>query len=72
MKNFYLIFFLLLATNYLLSAQDLNSKVLMSVDDENITVEEFLRVYTKNLDLVKEKSQKEIDYYLDLYSNCER
>ena len=41
----------------------------MSVDDENVTVEEFLRVYNKNLDLVKDNSQKEIDYYLDLYSN---
>ena len=69
MRNFYLIFFLLLSNNYLLIAQDLNSKVLISVDDENVTVEEFLRVYNKNLDLVKDKSQKEIDYYLDLYSN---
>ena len=69
MRNFYLIFLLLLSNNYLLVAQDINSKVLISVDDENVTVEEFLRVYTKNLDLVKDKSQKEIDYYLDLYSN---
>ena len=55
--------------NNLLHSQDLSSKILMSIDEDKITVKEFLRVYNKNLDLVKDQNQKEVDYYLNLYSN---
>ena len=30
---------------------------------------EFVRVYNKNLDLVKDESQKDIDAYLELFVN---
>ncbi len=41
--------------------------VLFTVDDESILASEFIRVYNKNLDLVKDESQKDIDNYLDLF-----
>ena len=50
-------------------SQSLNSKTLMSIADEKITVKDFLRVYNKNMDLVKDQSQKNIDDYLKLYIN---
>ena len=46
--------------------QSLNSKTLMSIADEKITVKDFLRVYNKNMDLVQDQSQKNIDDYLKM------
>ncbi|OZV67695.1 peptidylprolyl isomerase [Winogradskyella aurantia] len=44
-----------------------NEEILMRVDDVPIEASEFLRVYNKNLDLVKDESQKDIDTYLQLF-----
>lgn len=41
--------------------------VLFTVDDVPVYTSEFKRVYSKNLDLVKDDSQKDIDNYLDLF-----
>lgn len=41
--------------------------VLFTVDDVPVYTTEFKRVYSKNLDLVKDDSQKDIDNYLDLF-----
>ncbi|MBC3847879.1 peptidylprolyl isomerase [Winogradskyella echinorum] len=41
---------------------------LLKVDGESIMTSEFLRVYNKNLDLVKDESQKDIDGYLKLFT----
>ncbi|NNE33287.1 MAG: peptidylprolyl isomerase [Winogradskyella sp.] len=42
-------------------------ETLLTVNDKPIEVSEFLRVYNKNLDLVKDASQRDIDGYLDLF-----
>lgn len=42
-------------------------EVLFTVDNISYYTDEFVRVYNKNLDLVKDESQKDIDNYLDLY-----
>lgn len=42
-------------------------EVLFTVDNTSYYTDEFVRVYNKNLDLVKDESQKDIDNYLDLY-----
>lgn len=42
-------------------------EVLMTIDGSPIYASEFKRVYKKNLDLVKEESQKSVDSYLDLF-----
>jgi peptidyl-prolyl cis-trans isomerase SurA len=41
--------------------------ILFSVDDNHVTSEEFIKVYNKNLDLITDQSQKNIDNYLQLY-----
>lgn len=43
-------------------------KVLLKVDNTPVMSSEFLRVYNKNLDLVKDESQKDIDGYLKLFT----
>jgi len=41
----------------------------MHIEDDPITTSEFLALYNKNLDLVKDDAQKEIDNYLELFIN---
>jgi peptidyl-prolyl cis-trans isomerase SurA len=42
-------------------------KVLFTVDETPYYTDEFARVYNKNLDLVKDESQKDLDHYLELF-----
>lgn len=48
-----------------LSAQ--TKEVLFTIDNHPYYTDEFVRVYNKNLDLVKDDSQKDLDKYLDLF-----
>ncbi len=41
--------------------------ILMTIDGKPVTVQEFKRVYTKNLNLVQDEKQKTVDGYLDLF-----
>jgi peptidyl-prolyl cis-trans isomerase SurA len=41
--------------------------VLFTIDDKPYYTDEFVRVYKKNLDLVKDESQKDLDNYLNLF-----
>ncbi|MGS2727830.1 peptidylprolyl isomerase [Psychroserpens sp. BH13MA-6] len=50
-------------------AQIKDTDVLFTVDDDPVMASEFVRVYNKNLDLVKDESQKDIDTYLKLFIN---
>tara|TARA_B100001123_G_scaffold333144_1_gene375947 strand:- start:651 stop:2234 length:1584 start_codon:yes stop_codon:yes gene_type:complete len=43
--------------------------ILFSVNDEPVLAGEFIRVYNKNIDLVEDESQKDVDNYLQLYIN---
>ena len=43
------------------------SDILLTIDDNPIYQQEFIRVYKKNLDLVQDESQKDIDSYLELF-----
>ena len=51
------------------NAQVSSKDVLFTIDEEPIKAEEFIRVYNKNLDLVKDESQKDVDGYLKLFVN---
>ncbi len=56
--------------SFFFSCQFVNAQtntVLFTVDDAPVYTSEFKRVYSKNLDLVKDDSQKDIDNYLDLF-----
>lgn len=44
-----------------------SKKVLFTVDENPYHTDEFVRVYNKNLDLVKDESQKDLDHYLELF-----
>ncbi|WP_452218864.1 peptidylprolyl isomerase [Lacinutrix undariae] len=50
-------------------AQTTKNDVLFTVDGDPVKANEFIRVYNKNLDLVKDESQKDIDAYLTLFVN---
>ncbi|WP_438709997.1 peptidylprolyl isomerase [Aquimarina muelleri] len=43
--------------------------VLFTIDNSPVYISEFKRVYLKNINLVKDDSQKSIDKYLDLFVN---
>lgn len=49
------------------NAQSSSKEVLFTIDDQPFYTDEFIRVYNKNLDLVKDESQKDLNQYLDLY-----
>ena len=51
------------------SAQIKSDEVLFTVGDAPVLATEFIRVYNKNLDLVKDESQKDVDEYLKLFIN---
>lgn len=67
LKNLMIVLFLLVSIWVL--GQKQNTEILFTVENTPITATEFIRVYNKNLDLVKDESQKDIDNYLDLYIN---
>ena len=50
-------------------AQTNKKETLFTIDGEAVYTSEFVRVFNKNLDLVKDESQKDIDEYLKLFVN---
>ena len=62
-----LFFGLLLSVSFLSSAQNIKKEVLFTIDDKPYYTDEFSRVYNKNLDLVKDESQKDLTQYLELF-----
>ncbi|WP_281766125.1 peptidylprolyl isomerase [Neptunitalea lumnitzerae] len=42
-------------------------EVIFSIDNEPVYKDEFVRIYNKNIDLVKDESQKDVDEYLQLF-----
>lgn len=56
--------------SFLLSnAQIADNDVLLTISGEPVSANEFVRVYNKNLNLVQDDSQKEVDSYLELFVN---
>jgi peptidyl-prolyl cis-trans isomerase SurA len=49
--------------------QSINTDVLMTINKEKISVDEFLNVYNKNSQLLEEDNRKGIDDYLERYIN---
>ncbi|MDP2159020.1 MAG: peptidylprolyl isomerase [Flavobacterium sp.] len=63
-----LFYTLFLATSfYGMAQQNKPKEVLFTIDNTPYYTDEFVRVYNKNLDLVKDESQKDLDQYLELY-----
>ena len=62
-----LFFGLLLSINLIGFAQNSTKEVLFTIDNKSYYTDEFARVYKKNLDLVKDESQKDLNQYLELF-----
>ena len=52
-----------------LQAQTSEKDVLFTVAEEPVYASEFIRIFNKNLDLVKDESQKNVDEYMKLFVN---
>ncbi|CAM4044978.1 peptidylprolyl isomerase [Flavobacterium antarcticum] len=57
----------LLVTAFVSKAQDSSKRILFTINETPYYTDEFKRVYNKNIDLVKDESQKDLNKYLDLY-----
>ena len=62
-----LFFGVLLSLSFISTAQSVKKEVLFTIDDKPYYTDEFSRVYNKNLDLVKDESQKDLTQYLELF-----
>jgi peptidyl-prolyl cis-trans isomerase SurA len=62
-----LFFGLLVAVTYTGFAQNNTKEVLFTINEKPYYTDEFSRVYKKNLDLVKDESQKDLNQYLELF-----
>ncbi len=60
-------FSLMLAWSFSVNAQNKPKEILFTIDDKPYYTDEFERVYKKNLDLVKDESQKDLNQYLELF-----
>tara|TARA_Y100000766_G_scaffold100899_1_gene86215 strand:- start:650 stop:2281 length:1632 start_codon:yes stop_codon:yes gene_type:complete len=65
MNRFFLTFFLL--SNFLFA--QLENNILFKVNDSLVYVDEFNRVYNKNINLIDENNQKDFESYLELFIN---
>jgi len=67
MKLKQMFFGIVLSVNFASMAQNANKEVLFTIDNTPYYTDEFTRVYKKNIDLVKDESQKDLNQYLDLF-----
>ena len=63
-RSFVILFFI---SNYLFA--QLENNILFKVNDSLVYVDEFNRVYNKNIDLIDENNQKDFESYLELFIN---
>lgn len=56
-----------LAVSALSFAQNTKKEVLFTIDENSYFTDEFTRVYNKNIELVKDDSQKDLNQYLELF-----
>src|SRR5690554_3014724 len=66
MKKFFTTLLIALIGSTALLSQT-KKDVLLTIDGEPVYAAEFKRVYNKNLDLVQDDSQKEVDAYMKLF-----
>ena len=67
MKLKHLFLGLFFSTMFMATAQKNSKEVLFTINDKSYYTDEFIRVYNKNLDLVKDESQKDLNQYLNLF-----
>ena len=62
-------FFIVLSLFINFSFAQLENNILFKVNDSLVYVDEFNRVYNKNIDLIDENNQKDFESYLELFIN---
>ncbi|MEX0997484.1 MAG: peptidylprolyl isomerase [Flavobacteriaceae bacterium] len=67
LRTFFVTFFLSITA--LTFSQKADKKILLTIDDEPVYLDEFTRVYEKNLDMVQDENQRTKEAYLDLFVN---
>lgn len=65
----YIFTFLMVFCLLSVKAQTTETDILFSVANEPVYASEFIRIFNKNLDLVQDESQKNVDEYLKLFVN---
>ena len=63
----YIFTLLVLCFTSVCTAQKLDDQTLLTIDSKEYDAGTFMRVYLKNLDIVQDESQKDLDNYLELY-----
>ncbi len=59
--------FLFIIVSNLILAQNIDDKTFLVIDGQEFDAGTFKRLYLKNIDIVQDESQKDIDNYLELY-----
>ena len=67
MKKIILLIAFTISSTNLLSQKD--TKILVTINDKQISVADFKKVYEKNLDAIDNEESKDIDKNLDLFIN---
>lgn len=62
-----MLLFVLISSGILAQKNDLSEKTLLTIDGTHYDADTFMKVYLKNLDIVQDESQKDVDNYLQLY-----
>jgi len=69
MNKYFHVLIVVFTVNIASFGQIKRDDVLFTVSNEPVLASEFIRVYSKNLDLVQDESQKDVDEYLKLFVN---
>jgi len=67
LSTFFVTFFVSISA--LTFSQKTEKKILLTIDDEPVYLDEFTRVYEKNLEMVQDENQRTKESYLDLFVN---
>lgn len=68
LKHISFVLFIALFSNVIVAQfNDFSDKTLLTIDGQDFDAYTFIKVYQKNLDIVQDQSQKDVDNYLQLY-----
>ena len=67
MKRFFFLVVLLISLSPSLVLSQNEKEAFLYIDEKPVFQEEFIRLYQKNLNLIADKEQKDLDNYLDLF-----
>lgn len=69
MQKYFISLSIFCVSFFISNAQISDTDSLLTISDQAVLANEFVRVYNKNLNLVQDASQKDLDSYLELFIN---